>query len=62
MGHALTTARRNVDYVRSLEREVRRLRRENEQLTSEAMAAKTAAAHLRDELKDARATYEANHG
>jgi FtsZ-binding cell division protein ZapB len=51
MSHALTTARRNVDYVRSLEREVRRLRRENERLTGEAMAAKTAAAHLRDELK-----------
>ncbi len=47
--HAITIARRNLDYAKATEREVRRLRREREKLTTSLMAAKTAAAHLRDE-------------
>jgi FtsZ-binding cell division protein ZapB len=49
MSHALSTARRVVNYVALLEKEIRRLRRERDSLTGALLAAKTAAAHLRDE-------------
>lgn len=55
MSHALSSARRTVDYIRALEREQRRLRQLVDKLTGEALAAKTAAAHLRDEVAQLRA-------
>lgn len=48
--NAMTIARRNLDHVAALEREVRRLRRDRDQLESALLAAKTAAAHLREAL------------
>jgi flagellar biosynthesis/type III secretory pathway protein FliH len=60
--HALASARRTVDYVRILEKEKRRLERKVEALTGEALAAKTAAAALRDELNEqANLAYNAGH-
>jgi hypothetical protein len=56
--NAMTIARRNLDHVAALEREVRRLRREREQLESALLAAKTAAAHLRDEIATLTASQE----
>lgn len=64
--HALATAQRTVDYVRIAERELRRLRRQVEQSDTAALAARTTAAHLRDEnaalrkeLAEARAALDA---
>jgi predicted RNase H-like nuclease (RuvC/YqgF family) len=49
VSHAVTTARRNLDYAKATDREVRRLRREIEKLDTALLAAKTAAAALRDD-------------